>query len=88
MVRSLRDFVVGLPTEVAGDLVNGGTYLVGGGALIPGFRKSLSETLGVRIDVPEAPLTAVVRGTSIIARNPSKYKHFFVENMSTQAPSL
>ena len=88
MAHSLRDFVMKLPTEVAGDLVNGGTYLVGGGALIPGFRKSLSDILGIRIDAPESPLTAVVRGTSIIAKNPNKYKHFFVENMSNQAPSL
>ncbi len=82
IIISVKEFVKQLPTEIAGDLVLSGTYLVGGGALIPGFSKKLSDAIGIKINVPENPIRAVVEGTIKIARNPKKYSHFFVEEVT------
>ncbi len=88
IIESIREFVKKLPTEVAGDLVLSGTFLVGGGALIPGFRKKLEDKIGIKIIVPDNPIKAVVEGTVKIARNPKKYAHFFVEEVANHSKKI
>ena len=51
--------------ELSADLVEDGIYLAGGGALLRGLDKVLSQTVGLNVRVVDDPLACVARGTSI-----------------------
>ena len=58
-----------VPPELYADIVNKGIYLAGGGALIRGLDKRLTEKTGINFIVTEDPLRAVARGTGIALKN-------------------
>ena len=60
------------PPELYADIVNHGIYLTGGGALLRGLDKRLSDKLNIRFNVAENPLHAVARGTGIALKNINK----------------
>jgi len=51
------------PPELAGDIVEKGIVLTGGGALLKNIDKLLYEETGLPITVAEDPLSAVVMGS-------------------------
>ena len=51
------------PPELAGDVLDRGVTLTGGGALLPGLDVRLRHELGVPVRVADDPLRAVVRGS-------------------------
>ncbi|HDP75128.1 MAG TPA: rod shape-determining protein [Bacteroidales bacterium] len=53
------------PPELYADIVQKGIYLAGGGALLRGLDKRLTEKVNIPFHVAEYPLHAVARGTSI-----------------------
>ncbi|MED5507080.1 MAG: rod shape-determining protein, partial [Planctomycetota bacterium] len=55
--------------ELAGDLVDNGITLAGGGALLRGMDVVLSKATGLDVRLAEDPLTCVARGTSIYLEN-------------------
>lgn len=61
------------PPELYSDLVKNGVYLTGGGALLRGLDKRLTDKIGIKFHVAEDPLHAVAKGTGIALRN---IKHF------------
>lgn len=65
------------PPELAGDLVDNGILLTGGGANILGVQKYFEDIIGVDVHVSNAPLTAVVNGTKKLLKMDKK--HFFGE---------
>jgi rod shape-determining protein MreB len=62
---ALKDVLEQTPPELAGDIVENGIVLTGGGALIRGLDKYLSEVVKLPVYVAEDPLLAVARGTGI-----------------------
>ncbi len=60
------------PPELAADIHDKGITLSGGGALLDGFTKLLSEELRVPIHLAEDPLSCVVLGTGKILENIDK----------------
>ena len=52
-----------MPPDLAGDIVQNGVVLTGGGALIRGLDKYLSDFVKLPIYVAEDPLLAVAKGT-------------------------
>jgi rod shape-determining protein MreB len=50
-------------------------YLTGGGALLRGLDKRISMKTKLPVYIAEDPLKAVVRGTGIVLKNLSRYKH-------------
>lgn len=52
-----------MPPDLASDIVENGVVLTGGGALIRGFDKYLSELVRLPVYVADEPLLAVARGT-------------------------
>ena len=62
------------PPELAADIYNTGIYLAGGGALLRGLDKRLSQKTDLPIYVSEDPLQAVVRGTGIALKNIDRFK--------------
>lgn len=61
------------PPELYSDIVKSGVYLAGGGALLRGLDKRLTDKLNIKFHVAEDPLHAVARGTGIALKNVDKY---------------
>ena len=61
------------PPELYADIVENGIFLSGGGALIRGLDKRLSEKVNIPFHVAEDPLRAVARGTCIALKNTDNY---------------
>ena len=57
------------PPELYSDIVEGGIYLSGGGALLLGLAKRLSDKVNIQFHVAEDPLRAVARGTCIALKH-------------------
>lgn len=51
------------PPELSGDLIENGIVMAGGGSLLKGIDKLLSEESGLPVHIAEDPLTGVVCGT-------------------------
>ena len=61
------------PPELYYDIVKKGIYLAGGGALIKGLDKRLSEKTKIKFHVSEDPLRAVARGTGTALKNIDRF---------------
>ncbi len=61
------------PPELYQDIVHNGIFLTGGGALLRGLDKRLTDKIGIEFHVAEDPLHAVAKGTGIALKN---IKHF------------
>jgi rod shape-determining protein MreB len=62
------------PPELAADIYNTGIYMAGGGSMLRGLDKRLSQKTDLPVFVAEDPLRAIVRGTGITLKNLDKYK--------------
>ncbi|WP_457748260.1 rod shape-determining protein [Sulfurimonas sp.] len=63
VAEALRDVLEQMPPDLAGDIVNHGIILTGGGALIRQLDKYLSDIVRIPVFVADEPLLAVARGT-------------------------
>ncbi|MGD9717446.1 MAG: rod shape-determining protein [Sulfuricurvum sp.] len=61
--EAVRDVLENMPPDLAGDIVNNGVILTGGGALIRQLDKYLSEIIKIPVYVADEPLLCVARGT-------------------------
>jgi rod shape-determining protein MreB len=61
------------PPELYADVVQTGIYLAGGGALLRGLDKRLTDKINIPFHVAEDPLQAVARGTGIALKNVGKF---------------
>ncbi|MDR0971183.1 MAG: rod shape-determining protein [Bacteroidales bacterium] len=59
--------------ELASDIYHTGIYLAGGGALLRGLDKRISNRVKLSVHVAEDPLRAVARGTGIALKNYEKF---------------
>jgi rod shape-determining protein MreB len=66
------------PPELYADIVQKGIYLAGGGALLRGLAKRLTDKISITFHVAENPLHAVARGTGIILNNLDKYQSLLI----------
>ncbi len=60
------------PPELYADIVNNGIYLTGGGALLRGLDKRLSDKINIKFHIADDPLHSVALGTGIALKN--RYK--------------
>ena len=63
IAEALRDVLEKMPPDLAGDIVNHGIILTGGGALIRQLDKYLSDIVRIPVFIADEPLLAVARGT-------------------------
>jgi rod shape-determining protein MreB len=61
------------PPELYADIVRNGVYLTGGGALLRGLDKRLSEKISIPFHIVDDPLHSVAKGTGIALKNIDKF---------------
>lgn len=61
------------PPELYADIVNKGIYLAGGGALLRGLAKRLTDKITIPFHVADEPLLSVARGTGIALKNVNNF---------------
>jgi len=62
------------PPELYSDIYSRGIYLDGGGALLKGLDKRLSDKTNIPVHIADDPLHAVARGTGIALKNVDKFQ--------------
>lgn len=65
IITNVSDTLEETPPELMTDIMEGGIYLAGGGALFSGIDKMIAEVTRVPVVVAKDPLTCVVRGCGI-----------------------
>ena len=73
ILEVIRRTLAGTPPELSADILSYGIMLSGGGALLGGLPRLISENTGVRVTVAKQPLESVVRGLGRIIEGSSDY---------------
>ena len=66
---AVLDALADTPPELYADIVQNGIYLTGGGALLRGLDKRLTDKLNIPFHVAEDPLLSVAKGTGVALKN-------------------
>ena len=61
------------PPELYADIVHNGIFLAGGGALLRGLDKRLTDKINIPFHVAEDPLHAVAKGTGVALKNIDRF---------------
>ena len=61
------------PPELYADIVHNGIYLTGGGALLRGLDKRLTDKINIPFHIAEDPLHSVAKGTGIALKNVNNF---------------
>lgn len=67
------------PPELAADIYNTGIYLAGGGSMLRGLDKRISQKTDLPVYIAEDPLRAVVRGTGMALKNIQRFKSILIK---------
>jgi rod shape-determining protein MreB and related proteins len=63
IVDTIRDTIEETPPELVADIMDQGIVLAGGGALLQGLDRRVTEATQMPVHVADDPLTCVARGT-------------------------
>lgn len=69
ILEAIRNTLERTPPELSADLVDRGLIMAGGGALLRGIDKLISEETGLPVHMAEDPLTAIVLGAGKVLDN-------------------
>lgn len=69
IVAAAKNVLEKTPPELSADIIDRGIILTGGGAMLHGMEKLLSEELKVPVTVSETPMDCVALGTGIMLKN-------------------
>ena len=61
------------PPELYADIVKNGIYLAGGGALLRGLDKRLTDKINIPFHIAEDPLLSVAKGTGVALKNVDRF---------------
>ncbi len=87
LVESVKEVLETTPPELIADIMQRGIYLVGGGALIRGLPEFLTVAIGVPVVVGPDPLTAVVRGTSVVLDDIDMFREALLKSDDELVPT-
>jgi len=68
IVEAVKSVLEKTPPELSSDIIDRGVILTGGGALLRGFDKLLTEVCGIPVIVADDPLSCVALGTGMRVR--------------------
>ncbi len=81
IVDAIKEVIEKTPPELVGDIYRRGIYICGGGSLLRGIDQLVEKEVLVPVNVIEEPLTAVVRGTGVIAEDIENYSQLFATSL-------
>lgn len=73
MEEAIKAALQQTPPELYGDIMRNGIYLTGGGALLRGLDKRLTDKIGIPFIVADDPLHSVALGTGVALKNINKF---------------
>ncbi len=76
IIAAIRQTLEITPPELAGDIISTGLNLSGGGSLLRGLEKRLSEELGIKVHRAPDPISAVVAGAGLFLQNSQHYQEY------------
>ncbi len=88
IVNAVKAAVEETPPELVADIMHRGIRLVGGGSLLRGLDRILSDETHIPVRVADDPLTAVVRGTGIILEDIAALKEVLVNTDYDKRPIM
>ncbi len=74
LVAAIRQALENTPPELSGDILASGLSLAGGGALLKGLDRHISEQLSIAVTIAPDPLAAVVQGAGKCLDNEELYR--------------
>ena len=74
IIDSIKQTLESTPPELAADIMETGITLTGGGALLSGLDKLISDETGMPVNIADDPLDCVVIGTGLVLENIDKLK--------------
>ncbi len=86
LVTSIKDTIEDTPPELVADIMERGITLSGGGALLRGLDRLVSEETRMPVKVDDDPLTAVARGTGIVLENLENLKEVLLPTKEAKPP--
>lgn len=66
IINSVKTTIEESPPELVADIIEKGVFLAGGGALLRGLNRLLSQETNTKVYVADDPLTCVARGTGVV----------------------
>lgn len=87
LVNAIKATVEETPPELVADIMHRGIVLVGGGSLLRGLDRLISEETHIPVRVAEDSLTAVVRGTGIILEDVEALREVLVSTDYEKVPA-
>ncbi len=87
LVNAIKSAVEETPPELLADVMNRGIILAGGGSLLRGLDRLISEETKIPVKIAEDPLTAVVRGTGVVLEDIDALNEVLVTTQYEKAPS-
>jgi len=78
IVDAVRRALEKTPPDLAADIHDSGFWLAGGGALLKGLDRLLSENTKLKVNIAEDPLTAVARGAGSVIEHVDFYRSVFI----------
>ncbi len=93
MERSVREIVTAVkttveetPPELLADIMSKGIHLMGGGSLLKGLDRLITEETKIETKVSDDPLTAVARGAGFVLENIDELQDVLVETDTLESP--
>jgi len=86
LVNSIKNAVEETPPELVADIMRRGIFIVGGGSLLRGLDKLVSEQTEMPVKLVEDPLTAVVRGTGVVLEDIDALRDVLVTTQYEEPP--
>ena len=74
IIDTIRQTLESTPPELAADVMETGITLTGGGALLSGLDRLITEETGMPVNIADNPLNCVVKGTGMVLENIDKLK--------------
>jgi len=69
ILNAIKNVLEHAPVDIAGDIIDNGILLTGGGALIQGLDEYLSQKLKLPVHIAHEPLLSVAKGTAMSLEN-------------------
>ena len=78
IIEEVKVILEKTPPELSSDIKRKGLYITGGGALLRGIDKKISENLNLNVTVSEDPLNSVINGIQVLLKNFDVYKKVLI----------